>query len=741
MYGRIYQRIKRQRVSFLALLFLFSLVSILVVTTIVANTFRPAPKLTSMPELVPAWNYTFGENEIASSPVNFKNMVYLSSLHKIDAIEATSGVKRWSFTSSNRQLSSPTAANGIVYVSSSDTIYALDAASGVEKWSFATTNDCSSPIIVNGVLYTVNTVTHILYALDAVSGAVRWQITKNTSCSQLTVANGVIYSFSDSENGKTLDALNTSSGKKLWSYSIRTDTISSPIFANGMVYIKLNYIFPHYTGIFMILDAINAKTGEKQWSFTTEGDLTTPIVTQGTIYIGSSEADPLKGNGSLSLYALSAVTGNTLWSYHVRSHVSQESEFSDPSYYGPFTPLTTVNGVVYADLLAPSPDRDETLYAFNATSGNPLWSSHIGVGDPVSSLVITNGVGYVSTIHRSKLYVLNVQSGAQLSSYLMAGALSSVPVVVINKSAYFTTATSLYAFTITLKETLSPLPTATKTTLFSPTRSPLPAPVPGMETPLYADASGLHIQSTHNMQCSQTLALASDHLTYSKDELQQMRDYVNQFILDDATSTIPPPTLRWVSGSDYCTLSLEISNIGDTPIQIRSAGVLLLSTPSSNNDLHVHMVDSCTLVGDLGCGGRGSGGGGCSLFEINIALNGNAVPTSSFTQPLGGGDSFCFQPTLHPNDTIDVTIHLTSPGKTPNSTAAYTYAVQPVITTADAHGSHILSLTSMATQAVFLDSHQFSCYLLQNATFAPSKGQPCFNIEWEDTSWIWIGRD
>jgi outer membrane protein assembly factor BamB len=84
------------------------------------------------------------------------------------------------------------------------------------------------------------------------------------------------------------------------------------------------------------------------------------------------------GSQDGNLYAFNAATGQTLWS----------AATSGPIYSSP----TVANGVVY---IGSSPIYLLNFYAFNAATGQPLWTA--GVGAWVScSAAVANGMVYVA---------------------------------------------------------------------------------------------------------------------------------------------------------------------------------------------------------------------------------------------------------------------------------------------------------------------------------------------------------
>jgi PQQ-like domain/IPT/TIG domain len=79
----------------------------------------------------------------------------------------------WSFTTGGGVQSSPAVVNGVLYVGSNDgNVYALNASTGTKLWSFTTSNTGlseSSPAVVKGVVYIGSNGGHV-YALNAATG-------------------------------------------------------------------------------------------------------------------------------------------------------------------------------------------------------------------------------------------------------------------------------------------------------------------------------------------------------------------------------------------------------------------------------------------------------------------------------------------------------------------------------------------------------------------------------------------
>src|SRR6266542_1544925 len=192
------------------------------------------------------------------------------------------------------------------------------------------------------------------------------------------------------------------------------------------------------------LHALDAATSQELWTFPSDalpGDhaWTSPPVANGVVYFGVNRpipvvyavnattgqeiwhhtgpvativASPAVENGRVfvgsrddhKLYAFDAVTGNTLWTATTSDWVQ-----SSPA---------VANGVVYIG------NNSGDLYAFNAETGSPVWQTAVSPGfDLGSSPTVANGVVYVAsgidasaTHFQGKLYAVYAANGQVLFS-------------------------------------------------------------------------------------------------------------------------------------------------------------------------------------------------------------------------------------------------------------------------------------------------------------------------------------
>ncbi len=254
------------------------------------------------------WRFQAGLRGVESDAVVVNGTLYVGSNdHYLYALDAETGQLKWKFLTRGKVSTSPTIANGVVYFGSSDSkLYALDAATGQQKWAYATNGviNQSGPAIANGTVY-VGCRNGYLHAVDAATGTLNWRYSANgisLEKSSPTVANGIVYigSWLDaatlSKKG-SLHAIDATTGKLIWEKLNGVALSSSPIVANGRVYItSVDDLY-----------ALDAATGTTLWEQEVFANSASPALFNGNIYVG--------GGGSRSIYAFDATTGTEKWSF------------------------------------------------------------------------------------------------------------------------------------------------------------------------------------------------------------------------------------------------------------------------------------------------------------------------------------------------------------------------------------------------------------------------------------------
>jgi outer membrane protein assembly factor BamB len=135
------------------------------------------------------------------------------------------------------------------------------------------------------------------------------------------------------------------------------------------------------------------------WTYTTRKSVSSsPVVSGGTVYIGSSDH---------KVYALNAVTGHVIWAKATGGAVG-----SSP---------VIANGMVYAG------SNDGYVYARDTATGHLLWRT--ALGDWITSTpAVSGGKVYVGSGDR-RVYALDALTGAIVWSHLTGGSVESSPAV------------------------------------------------------------------------------------------------------------------------------------------------------------------------------------------------------------------------------------------------------------------------------------------------------------------------
>ncbi len=136
---------------------------------------------------------------------------------------------------------------------------------------------------------------------------------------------------------QTLSAANVSRLVRYWAASTSAAIASSPVVANGLVYIGSN----DYN-----LYAFDATTSIQRWKAHTGNEIhSSPAIAHGVVYIGSNDS---------ILYAFYASNGNPFWKVPTGGPID-----SSP---------TIANGIVYVG------SDDYNLYALDATASTQRWT-------------------------------------------------------------------------------------------------------------------------------------------------------------------------------------------------------------------------------------------------------------------------------------------------------------------------------------------------------------------------------
>jgi outer membrane protein assembly factor BamB len=317
------------------------------------------------------WRFTRGN--YVSTPTVVNGVAYVGSGDgTLSALRASDGTLLWRYTTKGTVDDSPLVVNGVVLVNANVDqgpayLYALRASDGSLLWRYATPQGFAyMPTVVNGVAYT--DAPEGLVALRVSDGTLLWRysrVSTGTGFSFMTVLNGIVYTIGTKFSSVALDAvsdhtggyllqtnaaivpskektpfksavasvyaLRASDGALLWQYSMNNGKDNWGTFlsvVNGVVYVganvdvDTNYIY-----------ALQASNGSLLWRSTTKDALSSALVTNGIIYVGSDG----------TMYALRASDGSVFWRSAIYGIV-----LNMPILVGGLLYVGTTSGFVYA---------------------------------------------------------------------------------------------------------------------------------------------------------------------------------------------------------------------------------------------------------------------------------------------------------------------------------------------------------------------------------------------------------
>ena len=371
------------------------------------------------------WTYNAPHSDIRSSTTVINGTVYVGSDDgTLYAVDAKTGTEEWTFDGIYDINTSPTAINGTVYVgavegywSDDGALYAVDAETGSPQWRFWKNGETeSSPTVNNGTVYVGADDTN-LYAVDAETGNQVW--TSNDPSGVVKSSPTVVL---DPEGGHSVGS--RAKQQTLGHHSRFLDNVTIPVGVDGPETIAggneatftaetLGYDVDYTWEIVdargleevEIVDGENAKQVTVEASTDDEAireSLTIEVeVDDGsrtatdtrTVTVYNEEPTVYVGSEDTTLYAMSAATGETKWTFDVPT----ERIDSSP---------TVVDGTVYVG------SDDGTLYAVDAEDGSQEWAFEEPEGAVNSSPTVRYGTVFVGS-EDGTLYAVDAENGTE----------------------------------------------------------------------------------------------------------------------------------------------------------------------------------------------------------------------------------------------------------------------------------------------------------------------------------------
>ena len=285
------------------------------------------------------------------------------------------------------------------------TLYALNLGTGATVWSLPLggTYWWSGLAYDNGQVFSLN-YNGLLQGLNAGTGAVNWslQLPGQTSfTSAPTAAGGYVYT-GGAGSGGTVYAVSETNGQLAWSAPVANGDESSPVVTSSGVYVSYacqqTYDFAPTTGALIWHHAAGCEGGGgKTPALAPNGNLYVRDASLGDVILsgttgnvaGTFAAGPIPAFDSTRAYFLS---GGTLTASSLSGGTKQWTFTGDGSLSS--APLVA-NGVVYEG------STQGNLYALSATTGQTLWSGSAGsaipapdeqnVSQPLTGMAVAQG--------------------------------------------------------------------------------------------------------------------------------------------------------------------------------------------------------------------------------------------------------------------------------------------------------------------------------------------------------------
>lgn len=273
-----------------------------------------------------AWRYPTAES-IRANPLVAGGAVVVGGFDQtLHAVDAATGVSRWSLETDGAIRSSAAAAGDTVFVGSDDGfLRAVGLTDGVERWTLPMGYTVAgSPAVADGLVVIG---ADQLYAVDAATGTERWRFSTGGTdgdviASSPAIADGVVYVGSD--NGR-LFAVDLASGTERWSYDTGGSVQSSPVVDGGVVVVGTNDD---------ALVALDADDGTLTWRFEAGAPVrSTPTVSGSSVFVGT---------GAGRLVAIDRRTGVEQWSLAAGDKVD-----GSPALAGPYVLVGSNDGTLY----------------------------------------------------------------------------------------------------------------------------------------------------------------------------------------------------------------------------------------------------------------------------------------------------------------------------------------------------------------------------------------------------------
>jgi outer membrane protein assembly factor BamB len=283
---------------------------------------NPGPAPLERP--VVKWKTFVGGESYASPVVGMETVFVATKAGSLIALRLDDGSEKWrAYVGEYVARTTPALTPDTVFVSAGYALLAIDAESGLERWSVPLRFAGSCSPVVAGDHVFVSTQEGHVSAFASETGEEIWHYRNdNLLFGSPAVAGGVVVI---ADEAGVVTGLEVGSGRELWQETISGEVFTTPAIEAGVVFVATNE---------PSLVALDIRTGTPIWQQGVGGE-SSPAIADGVVYLGGSDQ---------SLRALDAQTGETRWSTPLGYAIRSSATFVDNAVFiGSGPTLTAVD--------------------------------------------------------------------------------------------------------------------------------------------------------------------------------------------------------------------------------------------------------------------------------------------------------------------------------------------------------------------------------------------------------------
>ena len=305
-----------------------------------------------------AWAFAAGGPIHGAVAIGTDAICFVSDAGFLHMLARSDGKERWRYDLGDRatprtlphpsagdwdwQAPQPLLADGVVYVGAGDGgFHAVDAASGVRKWRFAAKAKIRTGAALDGARVVFGSADHFVYALDRVDGREVWRFDSKAEIDGAPlVHDGHVFI---GNRGPGLYSLAAATGKEEWRLFFWGSWVeSTPVIDDGTLYIGSSDL-GH-------VSAIDPANGHVRWRGNTWGwTLGTPLLTRDRVYAGAAGGTPYFIRHDAGFVSLDRRSGKLLTRWPLADAGGHQWGIAgSPARSGELAIVATIEGSLYA---------------------------------------------------------------------------------------------------------------------------------------------------------------------------------------------------------------------------------------------------------------------------------------------------------------------------------------------------------------------------------------------------------